>query len=67
MLFRSVKYPEISASMLERKLASVERSGADRLVSCDLGCLMHLGGGLRRRGSALRVQHLAQTLEEGLA
>jgi len=62
----SVKNPEISGSMMDRKLAQVERSGADRLVSCDLGCLMHLGGGLRRRGSALKVQHLAQLLDEGL-
>jgi len=62
----SVKQPDISGSMLERKLASVAASGADRLVSCDLGCLMHLGGGLRRRGSAMRVQHLAQVLDEAL-
>jgi len=60
----SVKLPEISASIMDRKLAAIEASGADRLVSCDLGCLMHLGGGLHRRGSAIRVQHLAQTLDE---
>jgi L-lactate dehydrogenase complex protein LldE len=35
-------------------------------VSCDLGCLLHLGGGLRRRGSSIRVQHLAQLLDEAL-
>jgi len=39
-------------------------SGADRLVSCDLGCLLHIGGGLHRRGSTIRVQHLAQLLDE---
>lgn len=63
----SVKNPEISGSMMDRKLANIEQSGADRLVSCDLGCLMHLGGGLRRRGSALKVQHLAQLLDEALS
>jgi len=63
----SVKQPEISGEMLERKLSSVTASGADRLVSCDLGCLMHLGGGLRRRGAALKVQHLAQVLDEALS
>ncbi len=62
----SVKQPEISGSMLDRKLASVAASGADRLVSCDLGCLMHLGGGLRRRRSPIVVQHLAQVLDEAL-
>lgn len=63
----SIKQPDISADMLERKLASVTASGADRLVSCDLGCLMHLGGGLHRRGATIAVQHLAQLLDEALA
>jgi L-lactate dehydrogenase complex protein LldE len=63
----SVKNPEISGSMMERKLACVAASGADRLVSGDLGCLMHLGGGLRRQGSPLKVQHIAQVLDEALA
>lgn len=62
----SVKHAEISGSMLDRKLAAVEASGAERLVSCDLGCLMHLAGGLHRRGSQLKVQHLAQVLDEAL-
>ncbi len=62
----SVKNPEISGRMMDRKLQSIERAGADRLVSCDLGCLLHLAGGLHRRGSALKVQHLAQLVDEGL-
>jgi len=60
----AVKNPEISADMMRRKLDRVEGAGADRLVSCDLGCLLHLAGGLRRRGSRIRVQHLAQLLDE---
>jgi L-lactate dehydrogenase complex protein LldE len=59
-----VKHAGISTGMLERKLASLEASGAERVVSCDLGCLLHIGGGLHRRGSAMRVQHLAQFLDE---
>jgi L-lactate dehydrogenase complex protein LldE len=60
----SVKNADISSAMLERKLEAIESSGADRVVSCDLGCLLHLGGGLHRRGSAVRAQHLAQFLDE---
>jgi L-lactate dehydrogenase complex protein LldE len=63
----SVKHPEISGRMLDHKLASVEASGADRLVSCDLGCLLHMGGGLHRRGSPVKVQHLAELLDEWLS
>ncbi len=60
----SVKNAEISSAMLERKLEALEASGAERVVSCDLGCLLHLGGGLHRRGSRIRAQHLAQFLDE---
>jgi len=62
----SIKNAEISASMMDRKLTAIEASGADRLVSCDLGCLLHLEGGLRRRGAAITVQHLAELVDEGL-
>ncbi len=62
----SVKNAGISSGMLERKLANFEASGASRVVSCDLGCLLHIGGGLHRKGSAITVQHLAQLLDEAL-
>jgi L-lactate dehydrogenase complex protein LldE len=62
----SVSNPEISASLMDRKLSSVLQSGADRLVSCDSGCLLHLAGGLRRRASSVKVQHLAEILDEAL-
>lgn len=63
----SIKNAEISAAMLERKLAAIDASGADRVVSCDLGCLMQIGGGLHRRGSTVRAQHLACFLDEALS
>jgi len=63
----SVKNADISSAMLDRKLDAIESSGADRVVSCDLGCLLHIGGGLHRRGSVIRTQHLAQLLDEAAA
>jgi L-lactate dehydrogenase complex protein LldE len=62
----SIKNAEISSGMLDRKLQNLDASGADRVVSCDLGCLLHIGGGLHRRGSAIRTQHLAQLLDESI-
>ena len=59
----AVRLPEVSASILERKLANVERTGADCLVACDAGCLMQMRGGLGRRGSRVRALHLAEVLE----
>ncbi|HUG52740.1 MAG TPA: (Fe-S)-binding protein [Vicinamibacteria bacterium] len=60
----SIKMPEISASIMDRKLQALEKARPERLVSCDLGCLLHLGGGLRRRRSPIKVQHLAEALDE---
>jgi len=60
----AIKHADISSRMLERKLDQLLDSGADRLVSCDLGCLLQLGGGLHRRGAKMKVQHLAELLDE---
>jgi L-lactate dehydrogenase complex protein LldE len=62
----SIKNAVISGSMLDRKLTAIMASGADRLVSCDAGCLLHLEGGLRRRASTIRTQHLAELIDEAL-
>ena len=62
----SIKNAPISSGMLDRKLINLEASRAERVVSCDLGCLLHIGGGLHRRGSAVRPQHLAQLLDESI-
>jgi L-lactate dehydrogenase complex protein LldE len=58
----SVKFPHISASMLEDKIARIKASSAKTLVSCDLGCLMHIGGGLHRRELPIPTRHLAEVL-----
>jgi L-lactate dehydrogenase complex protein LldE len=63
----SIKHADISSRMLERKMANLSAAGAERLVSCDLGCLLHIGGGLHRRDSAMRVQHLAELVDEALS
>jgi L-lactate dehydrogenase complex protein LldE len=62
----SVKNAAISGSMLENKLRNLEASGATTVVSCDMGCLMHMQGGMRRNGSKLEVRHISQVLEAGL-
>lgn len=58
----SVKFPEVSEAMLADKLQDVTGSGADVLVSTDMGCLLHLRGGLSRRRSSVRCLHLAEVL-----
>ena len=58
----SVKYPDISAAILEKKLQSIQATGADVLVACDAGCLMHIAGAMSRRGMKVEPMHLAQLL-----
>ncbi|MBW8889176.1 MAG: (Fe-S)-binding protein [Fibrobacteres bacterium] len=63
----SVKNSAISGAMLENKMRNLEASGAETVISCDMGCLLHLAGGLHRKGSTLKVKHLAQVLDEGMS
>jgi L-lactate dehydrogenase complex protein LldE len=58
----AVKNADVSTAMLDDKLAAVERSGAQVVTALDTSCLMHLGGSLHRRGSAVRTMHLAEIL-----
>ena len=60
----SVKMSGISGAMLDRKLDAIEASGADTVVATDVSCLMHIAGGLRRRGSAIGVRHIAEVLAD---
>jgi L-lactate dehydrogenase complex protein LldE len=63
----SVRLPEVSTAILDKKLANVESTGADCVVACDAGCLMQMKGGLSRRGSRVRALHLAEVLADALA
>jgi L-lactate dehydrogenase complex protein LldE len=58
----SVEHPELSAAMLDRKIANFESTDSQTLVVCDAGCLMHIQGGLRRKGAPQRVIHIAEAL-----
>jgi len=58
----SIKYPQISGGILEEKIANVEKSGAAVLVASDMGCLMHIAGGLSRQGIPTRTMHIAEML-----
>ena len=57
-----VKYPEISGRMVDAKVDDIVATGADTLLAGDLGCLMNIAGRLQRRGSGVRVRHIAEVL-----
>lgn len=58
----SAKYPEISEALLETKLANIQATGTGAVVGCDMGCLMHMQGMIRRRELPISVHHIAEIL-----
>ncbi len=60
--FFSVEMPAVSEAIMDVKLDQIEASGADTVVGSDISCLLHIEGGLRRRGSPVAVKHIAQLI-----
>jgi iron-sulfur cluster protein len=58
----SLKLPEISAPILERKLENIAASGAPVVATDCPGCALQLRGGLDKAGSLIQVRHTAELL-----
>ena len=53
---------EVSNAIVTEKAEAVERTGADLLLSGDLGCLMNMAGKLHRRGAKTRCFHTIEVV-----
>lgn len=60
----SLKFPEISGPIIERKVKHILESGADSVCMDCPGCLMQISGGLDKLGSKLKTKHTAEVLAE---
>ncbi len=60
------KLPEISMALAEQKADDIMATGADIVTGCDAGCLMNIADGLKKRGSSVKVKHIAELIAEGL-
>jgi L-lactate dehydrogenase complex protein LldE len=58
----AVKNAATSSAILADKLRRVLDTRAEVCVAADNSCLMHIGGGLRRRRAGVRTMHLAEIL-----
>ncbi|MBC7832611.1 MAG: (Fe-S)-binding protein [Hyphomicrobium sp.] len=58
----SVKFPDISNAMVSAKTKSSEATGAELMLSGELGCLLNVAGKLSRQGSRLACRHVAEVL-----
>jgi Fe-S oxidoreductase len=62
----SIRYADVSEVILARKLDNIEASGAEIAATDCPGCIMQIAGGLKRRGSNIRVAHTAELAAEAL-
>ncbi|KUO65027.1 MAG: Fe-S oxidoreductase [Alphaproteobacteria bacterium BRH_c36] len=58
----SVKFPDISNAMVEKKSANIAAADVDVILAGDLGCLMNMAGKLRRQKSSTACRHVAEIL-----
>jgi L-lactate dehydrogenase complex protein LldF len=62
----SMKLPEISAPILQKKLTNIKETGAPVVAMDCPGCVMQIRGGFDQDGSPVRVRHTAELLVERL-
>lgn len=63
----SIKYPDISNAMVEKKTANIAAADAGLVLAGDLGCLMNMAGKLSREGREIEARHVAEVLAGELA
>ncbi|MBL8300627.1 MAG: (Fe-S)-binding protein [Rhodanobacteraceae bacterium] len=52
-----LRYPELADPLRDERLDQVEALGAELLLTSNIGCRLHLAGGLRTRGRTIEVLH----------
>lgn len=62
----SLKLPEISGPILQKKLKNIKETGAPVVAMDCPGCVMQIRGGMDQDGAAVRVRHTAELLAEQL-
>ncbi|HUK99771.1 MAG TPA: LUD domain-containing protein [Nitrospirota bacterium] len=60
----TVKQPDLSMKMLERKLKNIEDTGVDYVSAECPGCLIQLSGGLDKKKSKIKAKHPAELMKD---
>ena len=58
----SIKMPDISNAMVEKKTGNIASTSPDLVLAGDLGCLMNMAGKLTREGRPIGARHVAEVL-----
>ena len=62
----SAKFGQLSTEMVARKCANIVDSGAEYVIVADAGCLMNIGGFLRKNNMTPQTMHIADLLAASL-
>jgi len=62
----NITQPKLSLQVLQRKMDNIKRSGADTVVTSNIGCMIQLERGAEMNGMNLRVCHIVDILDEAL-
>lgn len=58
----SVKFPEISNAMVEKKTGNIAAIEPELVLAGDLGCLLNIAGKIAREGRPIAARHVAEVL-----
>jgi len=56
--------PEMAQRLQERKIAHVQATGADAVVTSNPGCIIQIAQGLRAKGNPVQVLHIVEVLDQ---
>lgn len=60
----NVLHTDISMSLLDKKMETVNATSAERIVTANPGCMLQLRAGVQRHGHGQRVSHVVELLDE---
>jgi glycolate oxidase iron-sulfur subunit len=60
----NVLQPEMAGSLLDKKMGSVQSTGAGAIATANPGCMLQLRAGVAQSGSGQRVAHVVELLDE---
>ena len=63
----SIKLPNVSAAITDKKLASIKKNEADWILLGDVSCMTNMNTALEKQGEPKRVRHFADILAESIS
>ena len=60
----NVVHTDMAMALLEKKMESINSTGADVIVTANPGCMLQLQAGARLHGKGQRVAHVVEILDQ---